>query len=642
MVLQSIRERLTGILAFTILGILVIPFAFVGVNQYFTSSSGNLVAKVNDKEISYNDFNQSYSDYRRQMQSLMGAAFDPEEFDTLKAKREHLDNMINQALITQAATSMGLAVDDATLSEKIRSIPAFQVDGKFNLDVYQSRLTVQGLTPKQFEREIRSQIIISQLPQNIGQGSIATPAELEAFVALVNQTRTFGAVMVPAKVPEKIEGDGGFSEQEISDWYKAHPSDYQSEEQVVIQYIELNAADMPQGKPPTEDYLHEQFESQKSRFVTPEQRKVAHILIAVAPDADEAAKETAKQKAEDLAKRARNGEDFAKLAREFSDDKGSAAKGGDLGWIEPGVMVKSFEDAMYKLTPEAPISDPVQTSFGWHVIKLEDVREATGMTFAEARPILVKEYEDEQASRAFLEQADRLVDLIYEDPTTLDSAAEQMGLKVQEAGPFGREGGAGIAANPDVVKAAFSDLVLLQGSVSDPVNLSDDDLVMIKLKKHMPAALKPLDQVRGQVVATLVRNLAFDEAHGRAEKLLQAAKSGTEPLEKLAADAGLKYASFEAVKRTSQEPDTQLVEEIFKQPRPAEGKADDVVLPTSEGFAVVALETVEDGALEPGNKQARQQYRRYLANSSASEEVTGLMAQLRAAADIEVFEENIK
>ncbi|MGD8384730.1 MAG: SurA N-terminal domain-containing protein, partial [Lysobacterales bacterium] len=328
MVLQSIRERLTGILAFTILGILVIPFAFVGVNQYFTSSSGNLVARVNDKEISYNDFNQSYSDYRRQMQSLMGASFDPEEFDTLKAKREHLDNMINQTLITQAATSMGLAVDDATLSEKIKSIPAFQVDGKFNLDVYQSRLTVQGLTPKQFEREIRSQIIVSQLPQNIGQGSIATPAELKAFVALVNQARTFGAVMVPAKVPEKIEGDGGFSEQEINDWYKAHPSDYQSEEQVVIQYIELNAADMPKGEPPTEDYLHEQFESQKSRFVTPEQRKVAHILIAVAPDADEAAKETAKQKAEDLAKRARNGEDFAKLAKEYSDDKGSAAKGG--------------------------------------------------------------------------------------------------------------------------------------------------------------------------------------------------------------------------------------------------------------------------------------------------------------------------
>jgi len=641
MVLQSIRERLTGVMAFTILGILVIPFAFVGVNQYFTSSSGNLVAKVNDKEITYNDFNQSFSDYRRQMQSLMGASFDPEEFDKLTAKRQHLDNMIDQQLITQAALSMGLDVDDATLSEKIRSIPAFQIDGKFNPDVYQSRLTVQGLTPKQFERDVRSQVIISQLPQSIGQGSIATPEELKDFVALVNQSRTFGAVMVPAQVSAET-ADGGVTDQEIDDWYKAHPDAYQSEEQVIIQYIELDAADMPAGAPPTEDYLKQQFESQKARFVTPEQRKVAHILIAVAPDADEAVKETARQKAEDLAKRARGGEDFAELAKEYSQDKGSAAEGGDLGWIEPGVMVKTFEDAMYKLTMDHPISDPVQTSFGWHVIELEDVREASGMTFDEARPTLLREYEDEQASRAFLEQADRLVDLIYEDPTTLDSAAEQMGLKVQEAGPFGREGGAGIAANPEVVKTAFSDLVLLQGSVSDPVNLSEDSLVMIKLKKHLPAALKPLDEVRGQVVATLSQNRARDEAQQRAEELLKAAREGSEPLEKVAQDAGLEYARFEDVQRTSTEPDAQLVKEIFRLPRPAEGGSDKVVLPTGKGFAVVVLESVKDGVLDSGNPQVRQQYRRYLANASASEEVAALMQQLRAVADIQVFEENIK
>src|SRR5210317_1052952 len=196
MVLQSIRERLTGILAFTILGILVIPFALVGVNEYFTSSGGNNVARINDAEITYNDFNQSFSNYRRRMQSIMGAAYDPNQMDQLTVRREHLDNLIDEELINQAAQSMGLDVDDQTLAVEIRNIPAFQVDGEFNADVYQSRLTSQGLTPKQFENEMRAQYIVSQLPRNIAESSIATSVELQNFVALVDQGRTFGVVMV--------------------------------------------------------------------------------------------------------------------------------------------------------------------------------------------------------------------------------------------------------------------------------------------------------------------------------------------------------------------------------------------------------------------------------------------------------------
>ena len=162
-------------------------------------------------------------------------------------------------------------------------------------------------------------------------------------------------------------------------------------------------------------------------------------------------------------------------------------------------MVKAFENAMYELSMEAPISEPVQTGFGWHVIQLREIRESTGMTFDEARMTLVAEYEDDLASRAFLEQADRLVDLIYEDPTTLESAALVLDLQVKEAGPFTRTGGEqGVAANPEVVEAAFSDLVLLQGSVSDPVNLDENHLVMVRLKEHLPVALKPLEEVRDE------------------------------------------------------------------------------------------------------------------------------------------------
>jgi len=639
MVLQSIRERLTGVLAYTILGILVIPFALVGVNSYFSSSGDNIVARVNDTEILTNDFNQSFSNYRRRMQSIMGAQYDPVQFDQLIVRREHLDNLIDQELITQAAQSMGLDVDDATLAEEIRQIPAFQVEGQFNADVYQSRLMSQGMTPNQFQTEMRAQFVINQLPRNIAESSIATSVEIEEFVGLLDQKRTFNAVLVPA---DATESPVDFSEDEIVAWHESHSEDFQSEEQVTVEYIELDAALLPVGLPPEEDYLRDQFESQSARFISPEQRQVSHILIEVAADASEAEIETARQTAEDLSRRAKEGEDFATLAAENSQDTGSASAGGDLGWVESGVMVQAFENAMYELSMESPISEPVQTGFGWHVILLKEVRESTGMSFEEARMTLVSEYEEDIAARAFLEQADRLVDLIYEDPTTLESAALVMELPVKVAGPFPRSGGEGVAANPEVVQAAFSDLVLLQGSVSDPVNLDENRLVMLKLKEHLPVALKPVEEVRDEIIATLSDNLARDNANARAVELLAALQSGDAELEELVAESDLVYARHEEVNRNAVVPDAMLVQEIFRLPSPLENSPIEAVLPTTQGFAVVQLESVVQGELDSDTMMVQQQYERVIANGNASLENAALMRQLRTAAKIEVFEDRIQ
>jgi len=639
MVLQSIRDKLTGVLAFTILGILIIPFALVGVTQYFTSEGGNIVASVNDNEISFNDFNQSFSNYRRRMQSILGASYDPVQYDQLKARREHLDNLIDQELIAQAAESMGLDVDNDTLAQEIRNIPAFQVDGEFNADVYQSRLSSQGMSPMQFQNEMRAQFVVSQLPRNVASSSIATPSELAAFVALRDQSRTFGAVMVPAETPEVAPV---FSDEELSAWYDSHQDAYQSEEQVVIEYVELDAAFLPSGTPPEEDFLREQFEAQKGRFIIPEQRRVSHILIEVEPTAPEAEKETARQLAEELSKRAQEGEDFAVLATEYSQDQGSAANGGELGWVEPGVMVSAFENAMYELSMEAPISGPVETGFGWHVIELEEIREASGMDFEEARMQLVGEYIEEESQRAFLEQADRLVDLIYEDPTTLESAAMVLDLTVEVAGPFTRAGGEGVAANADVVKAAYSDLVLLQESVSDPVNLDENRLVMIRLKEHLPVALKPLDDVRDEVTAQLAANLASDNAEARAKEALGLLETGEAEFDVVATMVGLEYARHEGIKRNTGTPDALLVQEIFRLQPPQDGATVQAVLPASNGFAVIELETVVNGELAQDALLEKQQYGRVLANSTASQESFALLRRLRTSAEITVYEDRIK
>jgi peptidyl-prolyl cis-trans isomerase D len=663
MVLQSIRDRLTGIIAIFILALIAIPFAFVGVSSYFTSDAVNAVAVVNDQEITVNEFNQGFQNYRRRMQSQLGAAFDPEQFDQAIVRRQFLDRMIDEELLAQVSIDAGLTVSNESLAAAIRNLPAFEVDGEFNVDVYQASLGAQGMSPQQFEAEIRSSMVLNQFPAAIAGSAIATEWELNDYARLQDQERTFSAILVPAfpaaesdaaaageEAPEAAADDAAaeavvaeepVEEEVILAWYQAHADDYLAAEQVVIEYIELDAAQLSGFVEPDEEVLRARFEEQKARFVTPESRLASHILIEVPADAPEVDIETARQLAEDLAVRAREGEDFAELAQEFSQDIGSASEGGDLGWIEPGYMVQAFEDAVYELSMEHPISEPVRTGFGWHVIYLRDIRPAEGMSFTEARDILEAEYRAEDEDRRYLEQADRLIDIIYEDPTTLSAAAEELGLEVHEAGPFGRLGGeGGIASNPDVVKAAFSDLVLAQGAVSDPIDLHENHMVLIRLKEHLPETLMPLEEVRDRVVESVRRQRAMDAAAATAQELLAAMQQG-EDIQALAEARALQLTQAEGVTRTSTELDASLRDQLFLMEAPAEEGMVTQVVELPDGYAVVQLEDVRDGALSDEDVLRKQTYQRRIANGSASTEAMGFLRMLRAQSTIEIYEDRL-
>jgi peptidyl-prolyl cis-trans isomerase D len=665
MVLQTIREKLTGILAGVFFAVLIIPFAFVGVNSYFTSDAVNSVAVVNEQEITINDFNQSFQNYRRRMQSIMGANFDAEQFDQAIVRREHLETMIDQELLAQLSMEAGLSVANDRLAMAIREIPGFQVDGAFNADVYQSRLSAQGRTPKQFENDMRAQIIMGQFPSSIATSAISTSWELDGYVSLQEQKRAFQAILVPAQ-PDESEGmDSETGDPEVVDsteeanieaaetsveevieeeailaWYESHTDDYRSEERIIIEYLELDAATLGGDVAPDEGQLMALFEEQESRFISPETRLASHILIEVDSQAPELDVESARQEAEDLTVRARDGEDFITLARENSQDAGSAPDGGDLGWVEPGFMVKAFEDALYELTLEKPISEPVQTGFGWHIIYLRDVRPAEGMTFAEARPTILEEYQADKDERRFLEQADRLVDIIYEDPTTLDAAAVELGLEINQAGPFGRAGGDGIAANSEVVKSSFSDLVMLQGVVSDPVDLAENHLVMILMKEHLPEALLPLEEVRGLVVQSVLGQRAMDAAQARANEILAQVNSGAD-LSVLGTENELELLADEAATRNSPAVRSDLLQDLFLMNAPGEDGPVNEVLKLSDGYAVVQLQSVTDGVLSEEDALKSQSYNRRISNATGSNEAYSFMRMLRSQSEVTVFEDRL-
>ncbi|MCJ7814935.1 MAG: SurA N-terminal domain-containing protein [Xanthomonadales bacterium] len=645
MVLQTIRDRLTGIVAIFIFAILIIPFAFVGVNSYFQSDAVNAVAVVNDKEITLNEFNNGFQNYRRRMQSQMGDAFDAELFDQAIIRRQFLDQMIDEELMAQVSVDAGLAVDNQVLAERIRNMDSFNVDGEFNADVYQSRLASQGMNAKQFEQEMRVSMILNQFPSAIANSAISTNWELNDYVGLTEQQRAFKAVVVPA-FPAAVEGEEEAATEVIEEdailaWYEEHKDDYRSEEMVTIEYIELNAATLGGTVEPDEEVLKARFEEQKSRFITPESRQASHILIEVEQGAPEVDVESARQQAEDLVKRINDGEDFAALAVEFSQDIGSAENGGDLGWVEPGFMVQAFEDGLYELSLDNPVSDPVQTGFGWHVILLRDIRPAEGMSFTEARDILVEEYTAEADERRFLEQADRLVDIIYEDPTTLDAAANELGLEVEVAGPFGRQGSdSGITASMEVVNASFSDLVLAQGVVSDPVALGENHIAMIRLKEHFPEAQLPLEDVREQIVERVRNQRAMDAASAKAEELLASLAGGT-TIEALAESSGLQLVEAEAATRTAPGIDPSLRAGIFLMQAPADAGPATSVLEMSGGYAVVQLDSVKEGELSEDDALRKQAYQRRIANATANTEIIGFVKMLRAQSEITVFEDRL-
>ncbi len=630
--LQLIRDRLTGMLAFFIFAILIIPFAFVGVDSYFTSVPDNAVARVNDKDITIADFQTSWTRYQGQIRSALGENYDLEQFDTPVARRDHLEGLINRELMLQFAEQSRLAVSADELRSRVHSIPAFQLDGQFNPDLYQRMLAAQGMSPGQFERDMSKDMIISQIPAAIMASSIASDTEVQTMIALQNQTRSFESLRVlAAPFLEGVE----ISDEQVSEWFAANPNEFMSEETVLIEYVELNVADFDAQITVEDEVLEKQFEEQKGRFLTAEERLASHILISLDANADAATTETARQLAEEIADKARAGEDFAELAKQNSADIGSAQSGGDLGWIEPGVMVKAFEDALYALG-KGDVSEPIKTGFGFHVIQLRDINPSTGMNFAEAKEQLRNEYLSASGEKVYLEQADRLVDLIYEDPTTLETVASELDLEIKTEGPFARGSGFGVALNPAINKAAFSELVLVEGSSSEPIEIATNHIVVLRVREHNPSVPKALELVSEQIKQQLQQTEATELAEAKANELLALA-TGSGDLQATAEMAELEYKLVEAAGRKDIQYGIKLLEQVFK--LPASDREMHVVAVQNDYALVRQIAVIPGSSASP---EESFQLKKAIANSAGVVANSEVLAWLREQAKIDINEDKLE
>lgn len=628
--LQKLREHSSGWIAKIILALLVFTFSFWGIESYFVARSGSDVAKVGDLVVSQQDFQDEINNLRRQAQDPQ-SGISADQINTPEFKRQVVERLINQRLLEQANIDLGITVSNGMVRDAIADVPAFQIKGKFDSASYKAILGQQGMSAGGFEQKVRHDLAMQTITSAVTRSALASSQDLDTYLQLRDQTRDIRYVDL---APPEVD-PASVSEADIAAYYKAHQNDFLTPETVIINYLEVTAADMKTDAEPGDDALAARYEKEKSRFVVPEQREVSHILLSVPTNASPAQQKEALAKADAIEKKLNNGADFATLAKSDSDDLGSKRQGGDLGWIEPGMTDKAFDEAAFKL-PEGKISKPVLSPEGYHIIEVRKIKTGHTKNMAEVKSQLSRELMGSEREREYNDVAGKLVDLIYQDPNSLQPAAKALGLEIKTAGPFTRDGGTGVASHPEVVEAAFSDQVLNQGITSDPITIGDNDMVAIRLSKHAGAAPKPLASVKEQVRKAVVSQRIDEQARKRGEAVLAKLQAGAD-LSALAKAGGFEVQVKKGVKRFEPGLPPELIEKLFKMPHPEKGAQSSELVDAGQGrYSVIEVDAVYPGDPAKVSDAERKALVTQLQQMRGSAEVMGMLKSLRASTKVKV------
>lgn len=633
--LQAMRNKMHGWPSIIVLGVCVFAVAFFGIEGYIMSRAETFVAKVGKHEISQQDFQDRMNQLRQQLSAEQGDSFDPDAFEKPEMKLKVLDGMIDQQLLLKANQDWGIRVPDQAVRDYIAAIPAFQINGQFDPATYRTLLAEQRKTPDMFQDDVRASLSTQALPNAIDASTIVTDAEIDHFLDLRMQRRDISYAVLPRPQP----ADATVTDAQIADYYKAHLADYMNPEQVSLQYLEVNGADLKPDAAPSDADLMKRYESEKQRYVQPEQREVSHILVNVPANATPDQQKAALAKADKIAAEA-TPENFAKLAAQDSDDLGSKRQGGDLGWLQKGVTNAAFDTAMFALK-KGEISKPVLTPDGYDILWLRDTRSGEAKSFAEVRDQLLAEATAGDKDRKYNEVAGKLSDSAYQNPSSLEPAAQALGLSVKTTALFSRQGGEGIAANPKVTKAAFANDVLVQGNNSNLIELGNDDAVVIRVAKHVPAAAKPLAQVHDEIGKTILDQRIAAAAKQQADTLLARLQKG-EALAAVAASANAGIKSANEVVRIQADVPAALRDEAFLLPHPAEGKPQYAAVDMHDGsYALLAVDKVQGADLSKVTPEQRNMLRQQMIQAYGAVATQELIKSLRNSTEIKIAKDRM-
>ena len=605
---------------------LIIPFGLFGIDYYFKSPmGGDTVASVGSERIGQSELDQAVRQQADIYRQQFKGNFDPALMENPEVKRAVLDKLIGEKLVVVGAQHAGVRIPDKVLADRIASEPGFQENGRFSKERYEMIARANNLTPIGLDERLRSEFRQEQFRNAVAQTAFVPRTSVEAFVKLSEQTRDVSVVNLTAdQYMDKVK----VTPEQVKSYYDAHTAEFQVPEQVRVEYIELSADALAAQVPVPAEEVQKAYDEgvQQGRFGEPEQRRASHILIAVGKDASEADKKAAQAKAQAIADQVRkNPKSFADVAKKESQDPGSAVQGGDLGFFRAGTMVKPFEEAAFKAKKDE-IVGPVQSEFGYHIIKVTDIKPAKVKSLAEATPELEAQMKKLVAQRKFAEAAENFSNLVYEQSTSLKPAADALKLKIQTS-PWISKAQPSVPAlsNPKLVNEIFSADAIKAKRNTSAVEVSPGTLVSAHVIDHKPAEQKPFETVKADIEKKLQRDEALKLAKADGEAKLKELQAGKDP--------GLKWPAPLAVNR--QKPGglfPQVVDRAFR----ADAKKLPAYVGTESpiGYSLVKVSKVVEP--EKVDEAQREQLGSRLREAVAMEEMEAMLAGVRERVGVKV------
>ena len=626
---DTIREGRAGKwLTYIIFGLIIISFSLWGVESYIQNiGRGASMASVDGADISRDEFNTAYRNQVDQMREMLGQNFNPAMVDNPQAKASVLEGVVNRRLLAATAKKVGLTVTDEQLRKTIEAIPAFQDNGKFSLTRYQTYARNRGMTETMFEEQIRQDGVLQQMRDAITSTAIVPKFQLDGFVKLSEQQREVSRATVS---PNAFLSQVKIDEKAIKAHYDANPERFKIPEQVKVEYVMLSAEKFAAEQMVSDDEAHKLYDE---RLAKGQYKKKSNDT------ADE--KKAALAKVQDVLKEVRaKPTQFAELAKKYSQDTGSAVQGGDLGYFGKGAMVKSFEEAAFSMQVDE-IRGPVESEFGYHIIKLTEIKaaerkashilisfEEKTQSFAEVKDSIITEVKKQKANKHYLEIAGSFNDMVYEQSDSLKPVVDQFKLTSQQSELIPRtgEGANPMFANKKFLDAIFSNEVLKNKRNTEAIEVAPNTLIAARVLEHKPAAAKPLSEASAGIVETLKQQEALKLVTQQAKVNLELLKEGKDV-------PGLAWSAPKLVGRQNPgDVPGDIVTLVFK--------ADVKKLPAfvgaegPDGYSFVKISKVVDApALDDAKRNA---ILPRLAQKQSQEEFEAMVKSLRSKAKITI------
>ena len=620
--LQSMREGVKSPWVLVIIGLIVLSFVLTGAESLTFGGAQSGAAKVNDREISFNELQFAIEQQRRQLTEIYGDQLDPSLLDDDLLRPGVLNNLVDRALLEDYAVSLGITASPEAIRRSIISNPAFEVDGSFSADYYRDILRSNGLTTDQYRAEQSGTDQLVKLESIIGDADFITSVEAKAAIDVVVERRDVRFLVIPDTA---LSSPYQVNETAISEYYEANKALFAQPERLTVEFVELNPSQFV--LPVDEAELQSQLADALADYETKAQSEVAHILLV---QNDDETDQAYAERINVVGARLAADEDFAAIAADASDDIGSSFVGGDLGFTDGSVFPDAMEEAIANLEVGG-ISKAVTTDAGTHFILVKSRSAAEQVPDELLRAEITESLQTAQAQRDLLIAVDELRELVFTS-SGLEAAAQELGLVMATSQPFSRDQGEGLFSEASLRNAAFSDDVLVDANNSDVIELSGSRFVALAVKEQLPEGTKPLAEVRSSISAQLTSE-AQDRAMTTLVDEVNASLAAGETLEAISTAKGYEWRVELAATRQNVNLPSSVLQSAFSK-RSADTETVSAVRLDDESYALVQLARTQAGREDTMVGVERDALLREVSDVSASLLRQEFMADLKRRGDV--------